>query len=124
MSVPLLVHVFVPSQLLQVNNPALSDVRFRFPHEGDKILYAHRNILALRCAPFQVLFLHCDDPCAFSIPVLLWLWLLNGSLSQAMLRVPMKEAREGEIVIEDKKYRTFYILLEVRAYVMCCISYL
>lgn len=66
-----------------LNDATLSDVVFSFPSEKNRDIYAHRNILAMRCAPFN-----------------------------AMFQSEMKEGRTGEIVITNINYEAFYSLLE------------
>jgi len=38
-----------------VNNKEFSDIRFIFPNENNKKLYAHKNVLTARCAGFRAL---------------------------------------------------------------------
>lgn len=66
-----------------LNDPALSDIAFVFPEEGNKKIHAHKNILAARCAPMQ-----------------------------ALLRSGMREAHSGVVVIDSVEHATFYALLE------------
>ncbi|KAL6048560.1 Attractin-like protein 1 [Balamuthia mandrillaris] len=71
-----------------LDDPLLSDICFVFPNKqsgggGDKVIHAHKNILAFRCTTFR-----------------------------AMLNSGMKESNCGVIVVDTVSYDIFYAMLE------------